>query len=211
MAATSSKHAGEGETTYLDTELRVKRAEELLCDQHTSGQIVRKLVEEFGIVERTAYTTLKIAYDRLSKDAAADRGIRKARARATWQRHYQRCIKNGNDQAAGYALDRLCRLDGLFAPEKIEHTTTTITVDVQMNAVINVLDVAGLAALDIVLAQLDAARSRGQLLEAPDPEDDNGRALPDGEEGTKLLARDGKPVPIPANGRGRKPKPKAKA
>lgn len=211
MAATSSKHAGEGVTTYLDTEQRVLLAEQMLCEQYTSKQIVNELCAVFDIVERTAYTTLKIAYDRLAKDAAADRGIRKARARATWQKQYRSCLAKGDNQAANYALDRLCRLDGLFAPEKIEHTTTTITIDVQMNAVINVLDVAGLAALDIVLAQLDAARSRGQLLEASDPEDDGGRALPDGEEGTKLLARDGKPVPIPANGRGRKPKPKAKA
>lgn len=207
--STTAKRAGDGDTTYLDTEQRVLVAEQMLCEQYTSKQIVTELCQVFGIVERTAYTTLKIAYDRLAQDAAADRGIRKARARATWQKQYRLCLAKGEHQAANYALDRLCRLDGLFAPEKIEHITTTITVDVQIDAVVNVLDAAGLAALEVVLTQLDAARERGNLLEAPDPEDDGGTLLPDGDKGIELLARDGKPVPIPSKGRGRRPKAKS--
>lgn len=207
--ATTTKHAGDGETTYLDTEQRVKRAEELLCDQHTSRQIVDKLIEEFKIVERTAYTTIRIAYERLAADAANDRGIRKARARATWQRHYRRCLEKGDNQAANYALDRLCRLDGLYAPEKIE-VTNTLSVAVQLDMVVNVLDEAGLAALEIVMAQLEAAKQRGDIQEAPDLDDEPaGPLLPAGDAGIEVLARDGKPVPIPAKGRGRKSKAKS--
>jgi hypothetical protein len=200
--ATPSKRSGEGETTYLDTDIRVRRAEELLCDQWSSRQIVEALIKEFSVVERTAYTYIKLAYENLSADAANDRGIRKARARATWQAQYRRCIAKGDLPAANYAMDRLCRLDGLFAPEKHVHTTTMISVSVQIDAVINVLDAAGLAALDVVLAQLDAAKARGELADAAAEE-----AAP--ADAIEILARDGKPVPIPAKGRGRKPKAKA--
>jgi len=203
---TPSKRGGEGATTYLDTDIRVRRAEELLCDLWTSRQIVDTLVEEFKVVERTAYTYLKLAYDNLAADAANDRGIRKARARATMEQQYRRCIKLDDLSAANYIMDRLCRLDGLFAPEKHVHTTTTISVAVRIDAVVNVLDAAGLAALDVVLAQVEAAKARGELAEAAD--EDTG-AAPDVEDPLELLARDGKPVPIPVKGRGRTPKAKA--
>jgi hypothetical protein len=204
--ATTNKQAGEGATTYLHVEQAVRRAEELLCDQWTSRQIVEKLCKEFDIVERTAYTRIRIAYENLSADAANDRGIRKARARATWQTHYRRCIERGDMSAANYAMDRLCRLDGLFAPEKVEHSGT-ISVAVQIDAVINVLDTAGLAALEIVMAQVEAAKQSGLLIDVPDePTEDS--TLPAGEEGDALLARDGVAVPIPAKRRGRAPRGK---
>lgn len=199
--ATPSKAVGGGESTYLDTEIRVKRAEELLCDQHSGRQIVRTLCDQFEVVERTAYHYVRLAYDRLQADAANDRGIRKARARATWQTQYRRCLEAKDLSAANYALDRLMRLDGLFAPEKIE-IGGTISVAVQMRAVMNILDADGLAALEIVLTQMEAARVRGELVEAID---DEAATLPEGDEAVaELLGRDGEPVPIPAKGRGRK-------
>lgn len=198
-----TKYAGDGETTYLDTELRVKRAEELLCTQYTGGQIVRTLCEEFAVVERTAYTYLKLAYERMQGDAAKDRGIRKARARASWQAQFRRCIANGEMQAANYALDRLCKLDGLNAPVKHEvEVSATLAVQVEIRAIVGILDAQGLAALDVLMKQIEAAQAKG-LLPAGDA-----KAPPDPD--SELAMLDDEPKPIAAKGRGRK-SPKAKA
>jgi hypothetical protein len=73
--------------------------------------------------------------------------------------------------------------------------------------VINVLDTAGLAALEIVMAQVEAAKQSGLLIDVPDEPVENPN-LPAGEEGDALLARDGVAVPIPAKRRGRAPRGK---
>lgn len=158
-------HAGEAETTRIDTEKRVTRAEQLLCGQFTSSQIVRILCKEFDVVDRTAYAYLKAAYERLQSDADAEqRGLRKARARATWQRQYRLCLKRGDLTAANYALDRLCKLDGLFAPTKHKvEVTATLSVQVQIRSIVGILDATGLAALDVLMRQIETAQAKGLL------------------------------------------------
>lgn len=199
----STKHAGEGEVTRTDTEKRVKRAEELLCLVHTSGEIVRMLCDEFKIVDRTAYTYVKLAYERLHVDDDAERGIRKARARAAWQAQYRRCIANSDWSAANYALDRMCKLDGLFAPTKHSVTVTaSLSVQVQIRSIVGVLDATGLAALDVLMKQIEVAQAKGLLPAGDAPKPDPADAA--------IEELDDAPRPIAVTGAGRK-KPKAKA
>jgi hypothetical protein len=176
--ADTIEHAGDGETTRIDTERRVKRTEELLCSQYTSSQIVRTLCEEFGVVDRTAYAYLKVAYERIAADGSVeDRALRKARARASWQRQYQRCLDREDMPAANYALDRLCRLDGLFDPQK--HSVSinaTLNVQVQIRSIVALLDAKGLAALDEIVKQIEVAQAKG-LLPAGEPRDPIGDAI----------------------------------
>lgn len=191
------QRAGEGESTYLATEKRVTRAEELLCTQYQSAQIVRALCEEFGVVPRTAYAYLKTAYERLQEDDAEERGLRKAKARASWQRQYQRCLDRNDMSAANYALDRLCKLDGLNAPTKHSVVVNaTLTVQMEIRAIVGVLDAAGLAALDVLMKQVEAAQAKG--------------LLPSGAKRDPIDAElDDEPRPIPVKGRNRKPRTKS--
>ena len=162
---------GNGDSIYLDTEQRVRRAEEMICDGYSSRQIVETLVGEFKgrdgepIVERTAYAAIKVAYDRIAADAQDGRAMRKVQFRATLWAHYHRCLKVGELQAANRVLEQLARIDGLNVAEKIEVTTTTVSVEMRIDAVIGILDDEGLKALDLVLAQVDAAKAKGLLTE----------------------------------------------
>lgn len=195
-------HAGAGESVNLDTDQRATRAEELLCEQYTGKQIVKLLCKEFKVVERTAYSYLRIAYENLQAGAEDERAIRKTRARATWQTQYRKCLAAKDFSAANYALDRLCKLDGLFAPTKHKiEMGGVVTVGVQIRNVMNVLDVAGLAAMEIVLAQLEVARQKGLLVEDPVP----APQLPEGVSAEDIIDADvAKPTPVKTRGRKQK-------
>lgn len=160
--ATDSKRAGEGEVLYGDTEIRVRRAEFLLAKQYSGGQVARLLAKEFECVERTARTYVAIAYDRMQASFADDRGIQVARALAAWQRRMRRCEEKGDEDAANYALDRICKIVGAYAPKKIE-VSGAIGIAVEARAVVSVLDAAGLAALQVVLEQLEKAGVKPEL------------------------------------------------
>lgn len=197
---------GDGASITLDTDKRVTRAEELLCEQYTGRQIVRKLCDEFGVVERTAYSYLKVAYENMQSGAAEERAIRKTRARATWQAQYRKCLTAKDFSAANYALDRLCKLDGLFAPTKHKvEVGGSITVGIQIRNVMSVLDARGIEAMAVVLEQLEAAKQKGLLVEEPV----GTPALPEGVDPDSLIDVD-EPKPAPAaKVRGRKPRTKA--
>lgn len=199
--STETEHAGEGEVTRLDSEKRITRAEELLCTQYTSRQIINALVDEFGVVARTAYAYLKAAYERLHDDDsdAVARGLRKAKARATWQRQYQRCLSCNDMAAANYALDRLCKLDGHYAPTKHHHTVNaTLSVQMDIRAVMGVLDTTGFKALDVLMQQIETAQAKGLLPASVKQQPDD----------SIVDAIDDRPKPIPVK-RGKKPKSKA--
>lgn len=172
-----SKRPGAGESLYIETERRVKRAEELLCDGHAGRYVVEALVAEFKgtsgepIVERTAYAAVKVAYDRLAADAQDGRAMRKVQFRATLWAQYHRCITAKEYQAANRVLEQLARIDGLNAPEKIETTITTVSVEMRIEAVIGILDDTGLKALEVVLAQVDAAKAKGLLTDGVELDD----------------------------------------
>lgn len=147
---------------WVDKNKRIDRIEELIALQHSTAQIARIIAKEFEVAERTAYNDITETYARALPDSQEESSTRLARARRSWQRRLRVCEEQGDQSAANYALDRLCKLDGLYAPKKLE-LTANVTVSVSMRSVVGVLDAAGLAALEVVMQQVEAAKARGEL------------------------------------------------
>lgn len=140
---------------------RFLKIADMVAEQWTGQQIVRAIADQFTISIRQAHFDLAEVYAQCRADSSADQEIRISRARLTWQRRMRLCELKGDQAAANYALDRLCKLDGLYAPKKIE-VGGTVGVVVQMRTVLSALDAIGLAALDVVMQQL-ALRGIGGL------------------------------------------------
>ena len=143
---------------------RIVRIEELIAQQYSTRQIALKIAEEFGVAERTAYNDIHETYERALPETEAESKTRIARARRAWQRRYQKADEDNDHTAANQALDRLCKLEGVYAPKKIEMSGSVgLSVNVSMRSVVGVLDASGLAALELVMQQVEAARARGEL------------------------------------------------
>jgi hypothetical protein len=82
---------------------------------------------------------------------------RKARMRSAMEAFYQHAMASGDRTAARFMLDRLARLDGLYAPIKLETAQTITHVNMQINVIVEALDEEGLRAWEIVMEQLQRA------------------------------------------------------
>lgn len=71
--------------------------------------------------------------------------------------------EDGKYSDAVQALREFHRIHGMHAPKKLQVTTTSVSVSLDIQAVVGVLDDDGLHALEVVLAQIEAARARGEL------------------------------------------------
>lgn len=119
-----------------------------------------------------AATTVRSDIRRVRKvyvaaDSAPDViAARKAQMVATFQDLAREARASGDRSTARYAYDKICRIYGLYAPTKIEATTTQrIEVGLQIEVIVNHLDAEGLRALEVVMHQLEAAgifKSRDQ-------------------------------------------------
>lgn len=122
------------------------------------------IATEFKITERTAYSDIAAVYASVQAESADDSAIRIGRARRTWQRLMRDAEEHDDRAAANYAHDRLCKLDGLYAPKRVEMSGSVgLSVSVSMRSIIGVLDATGLAALEIIMQQVEAAKARGEL------------------------------------------------
>lgn len=73
-----------------------------------------------------------------------------------------------NDAVA--AVKEINRVIGAHAPRKIQ-VTGQLNVAIDAHAIVGVLDERGLAALELVMTQIEAAKARGELAEpAPEPD-----------------------------------------
>jgi hypothetical protein len=141
---------------------RMARLETLLAKQYSTTQIVRLVAAEEEVSERQVYEDLAEVYQRVQAEDGDERSIRLSRARRTWQRQYRRCVDAKDYTAANYALDRLCKLDGLFAPKKLE-VSGTIGVSMQITTLVGILTPAGMAALEVLQREIAEAKERGLL------------------------------------------------
>jgi hypothetical protein len=167
-------------------EKRLQRVEEMLLvvepKPHSNAEIVKAIVEEFKIDRRIAQRDLSEVWHRRGREQAANRAAMVAEADHDWRRREAMADAKGEIQAGNFALAQRHRLLGLFAPTKIEHSgsvgiTATLDVNVRLEAVIGVLDSEGLAALEVVLGQVERARARGALpAVAAGPDDDDAEA-----------------------------------
>lgn len=98
---------------------RIRRAEALISLQLSSGQVRQKLMEEYGVSERTAHSYFNAAWKLVEIDDAADRPRRKNQMRMTMKAALQRALAKGDMKAVAALIDRLCKLDGLYAPTEV--------------------------------------------------------------------------------------------
>lgn len=158
---------------------------------HSTLEIVAALRRDFRISQRLAYRDLAEVWQRRASEQARDRAALVAEAEFEWRRREAIADDRGETHAGNIALRERHKLLGLYAPKKIEHSGSvgvSMTIDVKLDILVGVLDAKGLAALDVVLEQIEAARSAGLL---PEPKSE--------EDGDEIDAEivDATPLPAP--------------
>lgn len=175
----AQKNAGTNRATEtprsMSRHLRFQQIEELIAQQRTGGEIVRIMMGRTGLQERQVAYDLAEVYERCRAEDATDHEIRLVRARRTWGETLRRCQLQaeehlGTQVGAAYerrvieCIAQLCKLDGLYAPKKIEMSgSVNVHVGIQITKVVGVLDADGLAALSKVMEQVEAAKANGLL------------------------------------------------
>jgi hypothetical protein len=99
------------------------RAVEILVQQYKpASEIVRVITAKFDCCERTVYDDIKVVWATLQTADGEERDVRKHQMRSTLRRLYSKTVGALDFKAAVTVLDRLCKLDGLYEPEKHHHT-----------------------------------------------------------------------------------------
>ena len=99
---------------------RLGQVADLMASNTDSREIVRKLAEKHGVSERTIYKDIERVNIEAVKFDVQDRPYRKSKMRRTLNQFYTRAMARRAFGPALQALDRLCKLDGLYEPEKVE-------------------------------------------------------------------------------------------
>lgn len=108
--------------------------------------------------------------------------VRKARLRLALEDLYRRCLGHNEHGNATKVLDRIAKLDGLYAPLKLEVTSTNVHVALTVDKIVEVLDEAGLRAFEIVVEQLERAGVAGLLGAAVAEDPSDGEDDPQGDD-----------------------------
>jgi hypothetical protein len=111
---------------------RLQQVEAWLAAGDSYGAVVAAATKEFGVSVRTAERDIAVVYHRWETEEADERPARRARMRAELWRRYQAAVDVAEDShhqlSAAKILERLCKMDGLDAPEKVAvHHTGTVT------------------------------------------------------------------------------------
>lgn len=167
---------------------RVAFAQDSLLER-SSGRTVKLLIERFEISRATAERDIATARRLIAETAERQRPqirametVRLERVADAAEQLVDRAMATGDYAAAAAAMRSVIaasreigRLNGAYEPHKVEvmHGAEP-ELALQIDAVLAILDDAGLAALDIVLEQIAAAEADGRLK----PElDDGGETL----------------------------------
>ena len=140
----------------------------LSAEPPSTTEIIDLIKKRWNIGERIAYRDLATAWHRIRDRISAERDIDAAKIRVWWERLASKAEKSGDMKAAVSGLANLTKMLGLYAPTKAQlEVTGSVKVGVQLDvrAVIGVVDADGLAALEVVMAQLERARAEGMLPE----------------------------------------------
>lgn len=163
-----------------DRNERLAHIERLLGEPMSGRQLCLRIAEDYAISERQAYVDLAEVYARIAADGREESAVRVERARAFWDRRIRRlearataAFKAGKhsaaasfESAANYAADRKMKLDGLYPAKKLELSgSVNVNIGIRVTAVVGILDEAGLAALSVVMQQVEGAKARGLLKE----------------------------------------------
>ena len=98
---------------------RRRKIAEMITLMFRHSEIVAKVSEEFGVSERQAYRDLDIVYADLEADHERAKPKRAQHVRQALEALLKRCVANNQLSAAVQVIDRLCRIDGLYAPEEV--------------------------------------------------------------------------------------------
>lgn len=100
--------------------------ESLLAAQVRPGQIATTLAVKFSLSERQIHRYIRRIQEELAEEAEKERPLRKNQLRQSLRAILQKALQTNQLTAAVQAADRLAKLDGLFAPERIEATLRTV-------------------------------------------------------------------------------------
>ncbi len=93
------------------------------------ARIAETIAAKFGVSKRQVYADLQTLEEEAQFDGRAALAARKNQMRSTLQTCFRRCSEEKDWRGAGFFLDRLCKLDGLYAPAEVA-VTNTLTVDI---------------------------------------------------------------------------------
>lgn len=108
---------------YRTPEERLGLVEELLCEQLSRRAIERQLSELWGVTGRTIRNYVRKVFDRWAQErreeSPEEREARFEQVERSFARVYRRAYSKGDHIAAVQALDRICRLRGLYPDGKV--------------------------------------------------------------------------------------------
>lgn len=114
------------------TEERLRATERVLAEGHPSRVAVDILAKQFNVSEYAVRSWISQVYARWTAQAEADRPHRHAEAREMLRHAYRTAADAGDHGPAVQALDRLCRLEGVYAPPETKlqiNTAVALGVD----------------------------------------------------------------------------------
>lgn len=129
----------------------------LQSEGYSRRRVVDACVQRYGISERQAYLDYEHVEKRFTELALNEKvlGARKEQNRKMLHTLRREARAVGDRKTAAFLGDKIAKLDGSYAPLKIESTTTSnIQINLKIEEWVRVLDESGLAALETVLLQL---------------------------------------------------------
>lgn len=108
-----------------DMQLRLERVEELLRACKTTASIQRLLSEEWQVTHRCVRMYITKVYEQWQAEAGESVAMRRDQRRAQLEGILELAVSGYEPdlKAAVAAVDRLCKIDGVFAPmEHLVHT-----------------------------------------------------------------------------------------
>lgn len=105
---------------------RITDVENLLALLYSDQEIQRRVAAKFGVAERTVRSDLTRVYAELHERASATRDARVARARHTAEAMFRSSLSAGDRRDAQGYFDKLCRIEGTYAPDALKLLTAEI-------------------------------------------------------------------------------------
>jgi len=103
---------------------RIAFVVKMLASQRSHREISLALQEKYKCCSRQSYNYIKHAYRRMESEDKVAKPMRKVAMRNTLQYFYQEAMKAKQFAPALAALDRMCKIDGLYAPEEVSVSST---------------------------------------------------------------------------------------
>ncbi len=145
-------------------------------DYSTARDLV---MAKFKVSKATAERDIAQADALIADDAAVERPMLRIIETRRLQRVAAKAETDKQYSAVASLSREVAKINGLHAPKKIE-VSQKVTVSMRITSLVGVLDARGIAALEIVQEQIEAARQRGVLPVATEGDRDDGDADNDG-------------------------------